>query len=112
MKKLKVDVFMRQSNALKLIDNMAKFYIIVFKKFPSCRNIVKKIFDKKVRTFRGLNRLLKLKTTAFNINIRTCFCVFRFRLEFHLSNCRDGSQRFAPKSFCRNSENIFGGTYF
>ena len=43
MKKLEIEVFVRQSNALKFINNMSEFNIIIFKKFPSRRNIIEKV---------------------------------------------------------------------
>ena len=112
MKKLKIDIFMRQSYPLKLINNMSEFYIIIFKELSSCRNIIKKIFHRKVRTFHGLNRFLKLESAAFNINIGSRFRIFGLRFQFYLRHCCDGRQSFATKTFGCNFENIFGCTDF
>ncbi len=44
MKKLEIQIFMRQCNPLKFINNMTEFYIVVFKEFASRRNVVEEIF--------------------------------------------------------------------
>ena len=54
----KTNLSINQCHTLKLIEYIAQFHLIGFKKFTSCWHIKKDIFYRKITPHRSRNRLL------------------------------------------------------
>src|SRR5690606_17714487 len=98
---------MSKRNPLKFINNMSKFYIVVFQEFSSCRNIIKKIFDLKIGTFGRLHRFLKLQSATFDIDVGSNDNFAFPRLQLSLRYGCNGSESFSTNPFGGNFENSF-----
>jgi hypothetical protein len=64
-------------------------------------------FSPKIRSFRRLNRILKLENTSFNVNIGSDGSIFLLGSQFNLGNGSNRSQSFATETFGSNFKNIF-----
>ena len=70
----------------------------LFQKATAGRRVVKKVFHRKLRPLRHLNRLLRLKTPAVNTDLRSQFAVRRARAQLDFRDRRDRGQRLAAES--------------